>query len=115
MKITLLVFTAVWLASSGYCQVRLPGIFGDHMVIQRSQPVPVWGWSSPNEKLVVKFNQQSKETKADRNGKWRTPLDPEPAGGPFELSVFGRNSIVFHDVLVGEVWLCSGQSNMEFE
>jgi sialate O-acetylesterase len=115
MKISLLVFTTVWLVFSGYCQVRLPGIFGDHMVIQRSQPVPVWGWSSPNEKLVVKFNQQTKETKADRNGKWRVTLDPEPAGGPFELSVFGRNSIVYHDVLVGEVWLCSGQSNMEFE
>ncbi len=115
MKITLVLLTGFLLAFSGYTQIKLPGIFGDHMVIQRSQPVPVWGWSSPNEKVVVKFNQQQKEGTADRNGKWRITLDPEPAGGPFELIINGKNSIIYHDVLVGEVWLCSGQSNMEFE
>ena len=110
------MFLLASLLSAGfsYTQVKLPGIFGDHMVLQRSQPVPVWGWSAPNEKLVVKFNRQVKETKADRNGKWRINLDPEAAGGPYELSVQGKTSIVYHDVLVGEVWLCSGQSNMEF-
>ena len=80
-------------ALTGYCQIKLPGIFGDHMVIQRSQPVPVWGWSSPNEKMIVHFNQQQKEAIADQNGKWRLNLDPEPAGGPFELNVQGKNSI----------------------
>src|ERR1700676_3315408 len=115
MKIILLLLTNFLLASSVYTQVKLPGIFGDHMVIQRSQPVPVWGWSSPNEKIVVKFNQQQKEILADRNGKWRLDLDPEPAGGPYELSVEGKNNLIMHDVLVGEVWLCSGQSNMEFQ
>ena len=85
------------------------------MVIQRSQPVPIWGWSSANEKLVVVFDRQQKEVTADRTGKWRINLDPEPAGGPYELSIKGINSITIHDVMVGEVWLCSGQSNMEFE
>jgi sialate O-acetylesterase len=115
MKIIVLIATAVCIVNSGFSQVRLPLIFGDHMVIQRNQPVPVWGWSSPNEKLTVKFNQQVREITADRNGKWRINLDPEPAGGPFDMSVRGNNTIVYHDVLVGEVWLCSGQSNMEFE
>jgi sialate O-acetylesterase len=115
MKQILLLLTGFLLANPGFCQVKLPGLFGDHMVIQRSQPVPVWGWSSPNEAVVVKFNQQQKETNADKNGKWRINLDPEPAGGPFELSILGKTSITFHDVLVGEVWLCSGQSNMEFQ
>jgi sialate O-acetylesterase len=115
MKISILSLTGFLLAFSVNAQVKMPGIFGDHMVIQRSRPVPVWGWSSPNEKLFITFNQQKKEVIADRNGKWRINLDPEPAGGPFELKVEGRNKLIFHDVLVGEVWICSGQSNMEFE
>ena len=100
---------------SGYSQVRLAKIFGDHMVLQRSQPVPVWGWSSPNEKISVRMNKQVKEGKADKNGKWGVNLDPQPAGGPYDLTVVGKDSLVVHDVLVGEVWICSGQSNMEFE
>jgi sialate O-acetylesterase len=115
MKITLMMLTCLLSAKSIYTQVRLPGIFGDHMVIQRSQPVPVWGWSAPTEKIVVTFNHQTKATSADHNGRWRVNLDPEPAGGPYELSVQGSNIIKYRDVFVGEVWLCSGQSNMEFE
>jgi sialate O-acetylesterase len=115
MKISVLSLTGFLLAFSLNAQVKMPGIFGDHMVIQRNRPVPVWGWSSPNEKLFITFNQQKKEVTADRKGKWRINLDPEPAGGPFELKVEGRNKLIFHDILVGEVWICSGQSNMEFE
>jgi sialate O-acetylesterase len=115
MKRILILLISTLSALTGYCQIKLPGMFGDHMVIQRSQPVPVWGWSSPNETVEVKFNQQQKKTTADKNGKWILKLDPEPAGGPFDLSVEGKNRVVIHDVLVGEVWLCSGQSNMEFQ
>jgi sialate O-acetylesterase len=115
MNRTLFLLTGLLLAFSGFCQLKVPALFGDHMVIQRSQPVPVWGWASPNETVFVKFNQQQKEIIADKNGKWRINLDPEPAGGPFELSIRGKTSIIIHDVLVGEVWLCSGQSNMEFQ
>src|SRR5882672_234517 len=114
MKKWMLLPAGFLLVSFSYAQVKMPGIFGDHMVLQRSRPVPVWGWSSPNEKLIVKFKQQIKSATADRNGKWRVNLDPEPAGGPYDLVVQGNNSITFHDVLIGEVWLCSGQSNMEF-
>ncbi len=115
MKSIFLLLTSYLVTMTGYCQIKLPGVFGDHMVIQRSQPVPVWGWSSPNEKVTINFNQQQKQAIADNNGKWLVKLDPEPAGGPFELRVQGKNDIVIHDVLVGEVWLCSGQSNMEFQ
>lgn len=115
MKISILLLIGSLLTFSAYAQIKLPGIFGDHMVIQRSQPVPVWGWSSPNEKITVKFNNQKKEIAADRNGRWRLNLEPEPAGGPYDLSIEGKNNLVIHDVLVGEVWLCSGQSNMEFQ
>ncbi len=115
LKMRLILLTVFLPVIFAHAQVRLPVIFGDHMVIQRSRQVPVWGWSSPHEKVVVTINRQTRETSADRNGKWRLMLDPEPAGGPYELSIQGKNLLVIHDVLVGEVWICSGQSNMEFE
>jgi sialate O-acetylesterase len=115
MKIKLLCLTGLLFSFSGYAQLHLAKIFGDHMVLQRSQPVPVWGWSAPNEKITVEINKQVKETKADKNGRWKAILDPQPAGGPYELKVKGKDSLILQDVLVGEVWICSGQSNMEFE
>ena len=115
MKTILILLTGLLTGFHVCSQVRLPAIFGDHMVIQRNLPVPVWGWSSPGEKIIIKFNHQSKQTTANRNGKWRINLDPEPAGGPYEISIQGRNTRLIHDVLVGEVWICSGQSNMEFQ
>ncbi|HYK45665.1 MAG TPA: sialate O-acetylesterase [Parafilimonas sp.] len=93
--------------------VSLPKIFGDNMVLQRNKPIPVWGWADANEKLTIKFNQQTKSVTADNNGKWITKLDPEKAGGPYQLIVEGKNNVTFKNVLVGEVWVCSGQSNME--
>ncbi|MDP4213308.1 MAG: sialate O-acetylesterase [Bacteroidota bacterium] len=115
MKIKLFGLLGLLISFSGYSQVHLAKIFGDHMVLQRSQPVMIWGWSSPNEKITVRINDQVKEGKADKNGKWGVNLDPQPAGGPYDLTVAGKDSVVFHDVLIGEVWICSGQSNMEFE
>ena len=115
MKVKLFCLVALLFSLSGYSQVRVAKIFGDHMVLQRGQPVPVWGWSSPNEKITVAINQQVKHTQADKSGKWQVNLDPQPAGGPYELKVTGKDSLVLHDVLVGEVWICSGQSNIEFE
>ena len=94
--------------------VRLPKIFANNMVLQRNTPIPVWGWADANEKIEIRFNTQIKKTKADKNGKWIIRLDYETAGGPYELSIKGKNKIVIKNVLVGEVWLCSGQSNMEF-
>jgi len=94
--------------------VTLPRIFSDNMVLQRNTLIPVWGWSNPYEKVEVEFNNQTKKIKADKTGKWIVKLDSENAGGPYELVVKGINTIQIKNVLVGEVWICSGQSNMAF-
>jgi sialate O-acetylesterase len=93
----------------------LPSVFSDHMVLQREMPVPVWGRATPGAEITVRLAVQSVATKADESGHWRIDFPPMNAGGPFNLEVTttggGRR---FSDVLVGEVWLCSGQSNMDF-
>ncbi|MEP7319777.1 MAG: sialate O-acetylesterase, partial [Panacibacter sp.] len=114
MKKIFLFPAFVILFVSAYANVSLPKIFGDNMVLQRNKLIPVWGWAAANEKITVQFNQQTKNIKADKSGKWMVQLDAESAGGPFTLTVKGKNTITFNDVLVGEVWICSGQSNMEF-
>jgi sialate O-acetylesterase len=94
--------------------IRLPKIFGDSMVLQRGVAIPVWGWANKNEKILVSFNNQHKQAKAGSDGRWKINLEPEKEGGPYVLSVQGENAITIKDVLVGDVWICSGQSNMEF-
>ena len=91
--------------------VTLPGIFSDHAVLAKKAVVPVFGKADPGEKVVVKFDKQTRETVAGKDGKWRVNLDlANSAEGPFELKI---NNLTIKDVIVGEVWLCSGQSNME--
>jgi len=110
-------FLFLFIAFSFYAtaNVRLPKIFATDMVLQRNKLIPVWGWADANEKIEIKFNKQIKTTKADKNGKWTIRLDAEKAGGPYELSIKGKNKISIKNVLVGDVWICSGQSNMEFK
>ena len=93
-------------------KVSTPSIFGDHMVLQRNHDNPVWGWADAGEKVTVSIGGQAHTTKADRDGDWSVTLDPLPAGGPHRLTIKGKNTINYDDVLVGEVWICSGQSNM---
>jgi sialate O-acetylesterase len=95
-------------------QVKLASIFADDMVLQREAKIPIWGWAMPNEKVTVTFHNQSKTTKADHEGKWSVRLNKENAGGPYNLSITGKNQMLLKNILVGEVWLCSGQSNMEW-
>ncbi len=102
------------LAPSLWADITLPEIFNSHMVLQRNVKLPVWGNASPGEKVSVSFNGQEKTAQADQQGQWKLELDPVPAGGPFQMTVKGNNQITLVDVLVGEVWLCSGQSNMEW-
>ncbi len=96
--------------------VRLPHIFGDHMVLQRDLAVPVWGWADAGEKITVEFAGQKKTVAADAAGRWMVRLDAMPASAESRKLVVISANIrrEFDDVLVGEVWLCSGQSNMEF-
>src|SRR5688572_23377997 len=97
-----------------HAQIRLPKILSDNMVLQRNKPITLWGWANPKEKVTVEFNKQRKSAQADVNGNWRLALSPESAGGPFQLSFKAKNTITLNNVLVGEVWVCSGQSNMEW-
>jgi len=106
----LLIFSMVTTAN-----VKMPLLFSDGMVVQRNKEIPIWGFAEANEKVEVHFNKQIVKTQADKNGKWMLKLNPEKAGGPFELIIIGKNKITIQNVLVGEVWICSGQSNMEFQ
>lgn len=109
-----LLFFAVAFSIYANADVRLPKLFAEDMVLQRNKLIPVWGWADANEKIEIHFNKQTKTTKADKTGKWIIRLDAENAGGPYKLSIQGKNKIVLKNVLVDEVWICSGQSNMEF-
>jgi sialate O-acetylesterase len=113
MKICFVLSLALVLAGEMFANVTLPKIFGDNMVFQRNKPIPVWGWADANEKISIRFDHQTKSVTADRDGNWKITLDKELAGGPYKLVVKGKNTVTFSNILVGEVWICSGQSNME--
>lgn len=102
------------LSAAAKANVELPNIFGDHMVLQQGQKNRVWGRAKPGEDVAVQIDKQKHQTKADSNGAWHVMLDALPVGGPHELTIKGENEIKFTDVLVGEVWICSGQSNMQW-
>lgn len=101
-------------ALAARAEVKLNALFADHAVLQRDRALPVWGIASPGEKVRVELAGKSAEATADADGRWRAELPALPAGGPFTLVVSGTNRIERTDVYVGEVWLASGQSNMEF-
>ena len=114
------VLVAVVFAGAAQAEVWMPGVFSDNMVLQREKPVPVWGWADPGEKVTVTFAGQTKTATADKNGKWMVRLDAMKASAKGQTLVVvsnrttKRKSPVFSNVLVGEVWICSGQSNMEW-
>ena len=109
-KIALFLLLSAGIAASA--AVKMPGIFSDHAVLAKKAKVPVFGKADPGEKVVVSFNGQTRETVACKDGKWRVDLNlADSPEGPFELKV---NDLVIKDVIVGEVWLCSGQSNMAY-
>ncbi len=95
-------------------EVNLPRIFSSNMVLQQGIEIPVWGWADKDERITVKFNNKSVRTRADENGKWMVKLPVQEYGGPYTLTVQGNNTLVFENVLIGEVWICSGQSNMQW-
>ena len=100
-------------------RVAVPGepfvhpLFTDNMVVQRDRRVPVWGWTEPGHRVTVRFHDKKTTVRADAQGKWRARLGPFKAGGPFVLEIEGPQTVTLTNVLVGDVWICSGQSNME--
>ena len=104
----------LWGASSVLlADVKLPAILSSHMVLQRGQPIHLWGWAAPQENVAAEFNGVQQSAAADRFGRWDLFLPPQPAGGPYTLTLKAANTIQLEDVLVGDVWFASGQSNME--
>src|SRR5882762_4326009 len=93
-------------------QVRLPRLIGEGMVLQRDTELTLWGWAAAGEAVTVVFSGKKYPTKADAEGKWTVKLPPQKAGGPFTMDILATNQIMLKNILVGDVWLCSGQSNM---
>jgi len=92
--------------------VKLPVLVSDGMVLQRDTKLTIWGWASPGEKVQVKFNRKTLNTVTSSDGSWKIALSPMKAGGPYTMEVKGSNSIIINNILIGDVWYCSGQSNM---
>lgn len=112
MKLILTVFILSILALEGQSQVVLPAIIKDSMILQRDSKLKVWGWASPGEKVSIKFVGMTFKTTTRPDGKWLINVPPITAGGPYTMEIKGKNTIILNDILIGDVWLCSGQSNM---
>ena len=114
-KIVIVPALALLMAASGLAEVRLPAILSDGMVLQQHRPIELWGWADPGKGVAARIGDRSGRTQTDPEGNWRITLEALPAGGPYELEISGEgNPVRVADVLVGEVWLGSGQSNMEW-
>lgn len=106
----ILILQIIVLDSSA--QVRLPRLVRDSMILQRDIKINIWGWASKNEKVTIKFNNKNFKTTTGPDGKWLIQLPVMKAGGPYTMEISGKNRIVLKDILIGDVWFCSGQSNM---
>ena len=93
-------------------QIRLPALIRDSMILQRDAKVNIWGWAKPGEKVEIKFNKKKYKTTTATTGKWKLQLAAMKAGGPYTMQIDASNHIVLKEILFGDVWLCSGQSNM---
>jgi len=114
LQLTALVITIVAAGPrASVATPRLPKVFGGHMVVQREKPLVVWGWAAPGEKLTVEFGSEKISVQANEHGEWKGTLPAMKAGGPYVMTVTGSGMVRVEDVLVGEIWLASGQSNME--
>ena len=108
----LLVLFVSIIQSEIIAQVKLPRLVRDSMILQRDANIRIWGWASKDERISVKFNNKNYKTKADANGNWSVMLAPLKAGGPYTMDIAGKNKITLKEILIGDVWICSGQSNM---
>lgn len=114
VKTTILLIIFLIVSSiSVQADVKLPHIIGDNMVLQRGIELPIWGWADAGEQVTVEIASDKNQTKADSEGKWMVKLSSMNAGGPYEMKISGKNTINLKNIMVGDVWVCSGQSNME--
>jgi sialate O-acetylesterase len=111
--LTLILFCTaqILFAKSG---IKLPYFFGDNMVLQRQKPIQFWGIANPKTTFTIEFSSEKKKVKAGADGKWEISFPAKEAGGTYELKIISDSSFSFKNILIGDVWLCSGQSNMEW-
>src|ERR1700681_4849696 len=101
-------------AATARADVKLPAVIDSHMVLQRDRPLPIWGWADPGEEVTVTLDAQKVSAKADDKGQWKVTLHPVQSDGKTHtMTIAGKNQIVLEDLLISEVWLGSGQSNMQ--
>jgi sialate O-acetylesterase len=115
MKSIFTFFICVIVCNNLNAQIRLPRIIRDSMILQRGTDIKIWGWASKSEKVRIQFNQKIYRVKTSDDGRWLVNLSPMKAGGPYTMVISGRNKIVLQDILIGDVWVCAGQSNMEHQ
>lgn len=113
-QLSFLIAISFVFSLSCLAEVTVPTLLADHMVVQRGLPVHVWGMGAPHEAVSASFRGETKAGTADEDGRWSIYLSPGESGGPFQLTIKATNTIVLNDILVGDVWVASGQSNMEF-
>jgi len=114
-KFQLLVALTLFFNLNAMAQVKLPALISNGMVLQRNVPLNIWGWAKAGEKVTVTFKNKTYQTTTTTEGKWKLQLAKAEAGGPFEMEIKASNQLLIKDILIGEVWLCSGQSNMAFK
>ena len=112
VAVTLSLFTLLWITQPLYGQVKLPPLVRDSMVVQRDTPLKIWGWAAPGEKVSLRFQKKRYQTTTETDGQWSVEIPPQKAGGPYTMEISASNQITLNNILVGDVWLCSGQSNM---
>ena len=111
---TTLMGAVLSFAQVGHASIRMPSVIGDNMVLQSGADIPIWGWEEPGQRIVVALDGHQQPTTADPDGRWMVRMNPPAVGGPYEMSIRGRDELILENILVGEVWVASGQSNMEF-
>jgi len=112
-KLLIALLSALLAGKVVMAQVKVPRLVSDGMVLQREAPIRIWGWASPGEKITIKFDGETASGVTDDRGKWVVVLSPKKAGGPYAMDINGINHIWLKNIMVGEVWVCAGQSNME--
>ena len=114
LKLMLLLSLLIFFSGSVWADVKLPALVSENMVLQRDAQINLWGWADPGEKVRIQFQGKRLSAKAGKDEKWTIALSPLPAGGPYDMVIKGKNTITIRNILVGDVWLASGQSNMGF-
>ena len=109
----LLYLYVLLLSQVAFCQVRLPRLISDGMVLQRGDSVKIWGWAAADEKVTINFSGKTYTDTTGKDGKWAVMLSELKAGGPYGMEISGSNHIILKNILIGDVWVCSGQSNMD--